>query len=96
MDLRNLVTLCENELGKPGENHHLRVGHLDSFRSSNLNVVEDAKGIFHGKCAEEIRKSARWLELVGQRLRPLGELSEQEKAAFAHLMSARYPRKQTK
>ena len=80
----------------PGENHHLLVGHLDSFRSSNLNVVEDAKGTFHGRCAEEIRKSAKWMELVNQRLKPLGEMTEDEKAEFAQLMNARYPRRQAK
>ena len=93
LDLRNLVTLCEHEEGKPGQNHHLLVGHFDSFQSSNLNVLEDAKGIFHGRCAEEIRKSARWVELVGQRLKPLGEMSEHEKAEFAHSMNARFPRR---
>ncbi|MBS2033219.1 MAG: hypothetical protein JST54_35425, partial [Deltaproteobacteria bacterium] len=30
LDLRNLITLCENEPGQPGENHHLLVGHLDA------------------------------------------------------------------
>ncbi|MBS2033055.1 MAG: hypothetical protein JST54_34600 [Deltaproteobacteria bacterium] len=96
LDLRNLVTLCEDEEGKPGENHHLLVGHFDSFRSSNLNVLEDAQGSFHGKCAEEIRKSARWLELVSQRLKPLGEMSQQDKDEFARLMNARYPRRLAK
>ena len=72
------------------------MGHFDSFRSSNLNVLEDAKGTFHGSCAEEIRKSTRWMELVNQRLKPLGEMSEHEKAEFAHLMNARYPRRQAK
>jgi len=91
LDLRNLVTLCEDEAGKPGENHHLLVGHLDSFQSSNLNVVEDATSSFHGKSAEEIRQSARWMELVGQRLKPLGEMSQSDKDEFARLMNARYP-----
>ena len=72
------------------------MGHFDSFRSSNLNVLEDAHATFHGKCAEEIRKSARWMELVNQRLKPLGEMSQAEKDEFAQLMNARYPRRQAK
>ena len=51
LDQRNLITLCENEEGKPGENHHLLVGHLDSFQSSNLSVVEHAEKTFFGNSA---------------------------------------------
>jgi len=93
LDPRNLVTLCEDEAGRPGENHHLLVGHLDSFQSSNLNVLEDAQGSFHGQTAEAIRQSARWLERVEQRLKPLGEMSPAEKAEFAKLMNARLPKR---
>src|ERR1700732_4714415 len=38
LDDRNLITLCETEEGKPAPNHHLLVGHLDDFQSSNLRV----------------------------------------------------------
>ena len=44
LDDRNLITLCEDEAGKPGQNHHLLVGHLDDFESSNLAVVRMRRG----------------------------------------------------
>src|SRR5579863_6845544 len=51
LDDRNLITLCEDEAGKPGQNHHLLVGHLDDFQSSNLAVVVDATKTFFGMTA---------------------------------------------
>src|SRR6202049_95726 len=54
LDDRNLITLCEDEAGKPGQNHHLLVGHLDDFESSNLAVVEDAARTFYGMDATAI------------------------------------------
>ena len=93
LDQRNLITLCEDEEGRPGENHHLLVGHLDSFQSSNLDVVEDAQQTFHGLLADEIRSNATWRADVAKRLKPLGEMSEADKGAFAQLMNARLPKR---
>ena len=60
LDQRNLITLCQSERGRPEEDHHLLVGHLDDFESMNLDVRRDAEGAFRGMSAEEIRGSAKW------------------------------------
>jgi hypothetical protein len=93
LDQRNLVTLCEDEKGKPAQNHHLLVGHLDDFQSSNLAVLEDAAAKFHGMSAEQIRSNPDWKQMVTQRLKPLSEMSEQDKQAFAQAMNQRFPKR---
>lgn len=42
LDENNLITLCENK--KEGIFCHLFVGHLGSFRSYNVQVIQDAEG----------------------------------------------------
>ena len=93
LDQRNLITLCEDEPGKPAENHHLLVGHLDDFQSSNLAVLEDAVGQYHGLTAAQIRASPGWKAALGNRLKQLDEMSEQEKQQFAQLMNQRFPKR---
>ena len=93
LDDRNLITLCENEPGKLGENHHLLVGHLDNFKSSNLEVVRDASVTFFGMTAAEIRASGYWKAKVQARLTLLGAMDEREKAAFAKLMNHTFPKR---
>ena len=93
LDLRNLITLCQSEPGRPAEDHHLLVGHLDDFQSSNLSVLEDAAGRYHGLTAAQIRADPNWQAAVGQRLEPLGEMSEQEKQDFAQRMNQRFPKR---
>ena len=61
LDDRNLITLCEDEADRPGQNHHLLVGHLDDFESSNLAVVQDAARTFYGMDATAIKSDVTWL-----------------------------------
>ena len=91
LDQRNLITLCENEPGKPGQDHHLLVGHLGDFKSSNLNVEKDARTTFFGMVASAIRASRAWALAVAQRLKPLDEMSEAEKGALRTLMDQSMP-----
>lgn len=91
LDQRNLITLCEDEDGKPGENHHLLVGHLDDFASSNLNVVDDAKATFHGMSATAIRADVKWQAKVKTRLLPLDKMTPADKQAFKDAMNKRFP-----
>ena len=42
----------------PAQDHHLLVGHLGSFRSSNLEVARDARHLFHGLEAEVIKSGS--------------------------------------
>ena len=91
LDDRNLITLCEHEEGRPGENHHLLVGHLDDFQSSNLAVVEDATKTFHGMTAENIKASSEWLAKKAKRLKPLDQMTAADKAHFKALMNSTFP-----
>lgn len=92
LDPRNLITLCETEEGKPGSNHHLLIGHLDDFKSSNLDVDVDAKTTFHGMDAAAIRADPRWKQKEAARLAPLDLMSDADKAAFQARMNERFPR----
>ncbi len=92
LDQRNLITLCENEAGDPGENHHLLVGHLDDFQSSNLAVVADAQQTFFGMTADQIRQNPIWQQKEAARLKPLDQMTQQDKDDFTNQMNTRFPK----
>lgn len=92
LDQRNLITLCETEAGHPAPNHHLLVGHLDDFQSSNLDVVEDATVTFLGEDAMTIRSSPVWQQKEANRLKPLDLMTPQDQADFTAAMNARFPK----
>jgi hypothetical protein len=91
LDDRNLITLCEDEAGKPGQNHHLLVGHLDDFQSSNLAVEVDAARTFYGMDAEAIKNDMTWLRKKASRLRPLEQMTAADRDAFREAMNRRLP-----
>ncbi|HUH96050.1 MAG TPA: hypothetical protein VLZ89_01745 [Anaerolineales bacterium] len=93
LDQRNLITLCEDEAGYPADDHHLLIGHLDDFESSNLDVVLDARTTFHGMNAANIKKDPRWIKKRAARLKPLDKMTAGDKADFQAQMNARFPRK---
>jgi hypothetical protein len=92
LDDRNLITLCEDEAGKDGQNHHLLVGHLDDFQSSNLAVHEDATRTFLGMTAAAIRADPRWQAKVAARLKPLDQMTDADKQAFKDAMNKTFPK----
>jgi hypothetical protein len=92
LDQRNLITLCENEAGHPADNHHLLVGHLDDFQSSNLEVVADAQTTFQGMAAADIKQDPRWKQKEAHRLKSLDQMTPQDKADFLAQMNARFPK----
>lgn len=91
LDPRNLITLCEDEEERPAEDHHLLLGHLDDFKSSNLSVVLDATQTFFGMTADAIRADHRWLAAKASRLKPLDQMTDEDKADFVAAMNARFP-----
>jgi hypothetical protein len=93
LDERNLITLCEADEGKAGENHHLLVGHLDDFRSANLGVVADAETTFHGMTGAAIRGDARWLAEVKGRMKALDAMTAEDKVEFTKRMNEGMPRR---
>jgi hypothetical protein len=91
LDPRNLITLCEWP-SHPSPDHHLLIGHLENFQSSNLDVAEDAI-TFRGMSAAEIKKDKRWIKKVASRLTPLDKMTAKDKKAFTHRMNATFPKK---
>lgn len=92
LDQRNLITLCEDEAGHPADDHHLLIGHLDDFESSNLDVVNDAQTTFAGMHAADIRNDPRWIQKKASRLKPLEHMTPQDRADFQAAMEARFPK----
>ena len=89
-DHRNLITLCETTSRQESDNHHLLIGHLDDFKSSNLNVDQDVV-TFKGMTAEQIKEDTRWKADESKRLKQLNDMSDDEKTAFKDLMNKTYP-----
>jgi len=92
LDQRNLITLCQDEPGKPGQDHHLLICHLDDFQSSNLLVVTDAQQTFYGLPADQIRQNAIWLQEEASRLKPLDQMTQEDKDNFINQMNTRFPK----
>jgi hypothetical protein len=85
-----LIVLCETEHGDPEPNHHLLLGHLGNFKSDNVHVLEDVT-TFAGMTAQDIQSDPRWLARKASRLKPLAEMSDDDKANFRALMDAACP-----
>ena len=91
LDPRNLVVLCETEEGKPGENHHLLLGHLGDFKEGNLDVRSFAV-TYNGQKLDQIRENANYkLAVQNQKLKALNLMSAQEKQALRALMDKTFP-----
>ena len=91
LDDRNLITLCETEAGSPAQNHHILIGHLTNFQWANLDVEQDARETFHGLTAEQIKADPRFAAKTGKRLKPLDQMTADDKAHFVRLMNQRFP-----
>jgi 5-methylcytosine-specific restriction protein A len=92
LDQRNLITLCETNSKIKTDDHHLLIGHLDDFKSSNLNVKQDAKTTFHNMKDNEIRLNKKWLADVVNKLKPLNKMTDQDKKDFTELMNKTFPK----
>ena len=90
LDQRNLITLCETSKKGPADDHHLLVGHLGDFKSSNLGVDQGVK-TFNGLTEEEIKTDQLWRQDVKSRLKPLNDMTEDEKHSFRELMDKTFP-----
>lgn len=92
LDDRNLITLCETTHDVQCDNHHLLLGHLDDFKSSNLHVTHDA-AFYKGKSADELKGDGKWKTAAVQRLKPLDQMTQEEKQQFTALMNHLFPQK---
>lgn len=92
LDPRNLIGLCETEEGLTLPNHHLLLGHLDDFQTSNPNVRDSASGRFFQKTADEIKSDPIWQEMVKHRPPVWATMTDDDKAAMLALMNQLYPK----
>lgn len=93
LDNRNLITLCEDEPGRPGQNHHLLIGHFDDYKSFNLEVVHNAQTTFHKLSAAAIKKDREWIRRMRMKPKHLVEMNEGEKQELKKEMDKRFPKK---
>jgi hypothetical protein len=84
-DCENLVTLCAR-----ADDHHLLLGHLDSFRSYNPNLEDDLK-LFKGMTGEDIRKNREYRQKIKDRPLPCSEMSDKEKNELLVFLNKRFP-----
>ena len=62
LDPNNLITLCEAR----GREHHLLLGHFDSWHSYNEHIRADVRH-FYRKTAAQIRQDMKWQKMMMQR-----------------------------
>lgn len=92
LDPRNLITLCEWPSHHSSPDHHELIGHLANWKSSNLEVADDAIS-FRGMSAAEIRADKRWIAKVAARLTPLDKMTSKDKVTFTKRMNTTFPKK---
>jgi hypothetical protein len=56
-------------------------------------VVTDARTTFHEMSAPDIKKDGRWKQKEAHRLKPLDQMTPQDRADFLALMNKRFPKK---
>jgi 5-methylcytosine-specific restriction protein A len=79
LNFDNYMTLCETEHDHPGENHHLLIGHLGSFKSRNINVVADtAKFKSNPHTEAAIEADSGWSSEKANRPAPAEEMTQQQ------------------
>jgi hypothetical protein len=83
LDPRNLIGLCEDEEGRPAQDHHLLIGHLGNFKEGNLLVAEDAAGRYHAMSKDGIKADPDFTneERIG-RIKALDKMTPDELRAF--------------
>jgi len=91
LDLRNLITLCQTEAGRPAQDHHLLIGHLDDFESFNPDARSDAEATFHDMTAAQIRANPVWLAAKAAKPAHFGAMSDAEKTVLREELDRIYP-----
>lgn len=89
LDERNLITLCETTSAVPSDDHHLLIGHFDDFKSSNLTVRQDVIK-YRGLNQVSIKNNSDWLAAKVNKVKPLDEMTDQDKQDFIALIKSTY------
>lgn len=87
LDERNLITLCEHD----DHDHHLLIGHLNHFQSSNPEVRSDASLRYRGWTREQIRVDVEYQRRSKSRPKEWAKMSEEDKSALRQLMDDLFP-----
>lgn len=86
LDERNLIVLCDC----PQHQHHLLIGHLDDFKTSNPKVREDA--LQYSKSDHVLIKTSQaWLDEKQARPNDWANMTEQDKKDLRARMDAEMP-----
>jgi hypothetical protein len=67
------------------------LGHLDDFKSYNVEVLEDAGKVFFGKSLHQIRADKCWQGKSRNKPHAWALMTEGEKRALRKLMDTWYP-----
>ena len=86
-DKRNFITLRE----APGSDFHLAAGHLGSFQSINLHIIENAL-TWKGWTEEQIRNDPKWLAMKATRMKPVREWTDEDTKARRDAADAMFPK----
>lgn len=86
LDERNLITLCES-----GLNHHLVIGHFNSFHTFNPSVFTFVAK-YQGWDGEKIKADPYYAKAIVSRPKTWDEMSGPDRASLLHLMNQLYPK----
>lgn len=87
LDARNLITLCEHD----DYDHHLLIGHLNHFQSSNPDVRTDAQTRYYGWTQDRITIDSDYQKRAKNRPKEWSAMTDADKAALRKLMDDMFP-----
>ncbi len=90
LDPCNFLGLCENEPGKPCENHHVLLGHLGDFQVNNDSVLADIK-TYQGMTHQFILASGPFASRMLTRPKPFPDWTAQERVDYRKMLDAKLP-----
>lgn len=87
LDPRNLITLCE---GESTNEHHLLMGHLDSWESFNPLLKADTI-VFKNTTVDIIKNDRLWQLKVSKRPNTFFEMTPTEKESIREELERKFP-----
>lgn len=92
LDPRNLCTFCEDEAGVVTEDHHLLLGHAQSFQSYMPDAATLARSTFFGMSKGLLLSNEAYRNLVLTRPKSWASWTQAEKDAMRKLLDERMPK----
>ena len=91
LTFENLTSLCETEKGKPTQDDHLIVGHLENFRSFNkelLVMIPKWKGL----PSNAIKEMDDWKTLAGSKPLSYPQMGTSDQESFKETLDSIFPK----